>query len=655
MCYDVMNRLVVRADQGADGSLTSYFPSPGSATQYTLIGRDSRSNGTNLIDPKLNTTVVDFDGASRLLETDQHLRTGGVGTNAITSTVTTKQAWDANSNLIKLTDSNGGATWFYYDALDRQTSLVFYDGSTRTFGYDPANDITSYTDENGSALSNTFDVLGRKTAVSITAATGVVGTTAQTFQFDGLSRTVFGRDTAGTGNADAGFIFDSISRVLEEQQTYAGYPRYATKNASTSYPATGFTFPSNRQLTIGFDALYRKNAIHETSGGSSIAAWQFFGYRTATVTLGNSIVTSFMKNALNRSAIQSGQTTPGWGSISTDQLGYDGAGRLIGKRHFSGSGVLVGFTSAYDLSSNKLFERPLHAEMRASLYAYPSNYDSMNRLLNYQRGTLASGGGSVSSYIALPGTNQEQDYNLDALGNWSTTAITPEGGTASTQSRSHNLLNQITAYGVSPSSTPVYYDQGNNSGTPPQKGNGNIIDDGVRAMAYDALNRLTTVNRKIDGLQIAAYVYDALGRRILKTVTHGGLTATVPNATSRYLYDGQRIVEELGGATGAAAIQYVWGHYIDELVQLKALTNIGPQSLASGNYYVLSDLLYRSAALTNTSGAVVEAYDTDAYGNTLLFSLVSRICGRLSAPVAGRADDTTLFQPLRRCGSRTLF
>ncbi len=59
---------------------------------------------------------------------------------------------------------------------------------------------------------------------------------------------------------------------------------------------------------------------------------------------------------------------------------------------------------------------------------------------------------------------------------------------------------------------------------------------------------------------------------------------------------------------------------IDELVQLKALTNIGPQSLASGNYYLLSDLLYRSAALTNTSGAVVEAYDADAYGNTLLFS-----------------------------------
>ena len=38
-----------------------------------------------------------------------------------------------------------------------------------------------------------------------------------------------------------------------------------------------------------------------------------------------------------------------------------------------------------------------------------------------------------------------------------------------------------------------------------------------------------------------------------------------------------------------------------------------------GAYYLLSDLRYRSVALTDSAGAVVEAYDTDAYGNTLLF------------------------------------
>ncbi len=38
------------------------------------------------------------------------------------------------------------------------------------------------------------------------------------------------------------------------------------------------------------------------------------------------------------------------------------------------------------------------------------------------------------------------------------------------------------------------------------------------------------------------------------------------------------------------------------------------------NYYLLQDLLYRAVALTNSSGQIVEAYDCEAYGNTLIFT-----------------------------------
>ena len=44
--------------------------------------------------------------------------------------------------------------------------------------------------------------------------------------------------------------------------------------------------------------------------------------------------------------------------------------------------------------------------------------------------------------------------------------------------------------------------------------------------------------------------------------------------------------------------------------------------LPAGNYYLLQDTLYRAAALTDSSGAVVEAYDCDAYGNTLIFTAI---------------------------------
>ncbi len=77
LMYDVMNRLVVRADQGADGALSSSFSDP--STLFTFHGYDSRGNQTNVIDPKQNTTITVFDGASRQLQTQQNLRAGGSG------------------------------------------------------------------------------------------------------------------------------------------------------------------------------------------------------------------------------------------------------------------------------------------------------------------------------------------------------------------------------------------------------------------------------------------------------------------------------------------------------------------------------------------------------------------------------------------------
>ena len=65
--------------------------------------------------------------------------------------------------------------------------------------------------------------------------------------------------------------------------------------------------------------------------------------------------------------------------------------------------------------------------------------------------------------------------------------------------------------------------------------------------------------------------------------------------------------------------QFVWGIYIDELVQLRTYQNAGSQALVAGSYYPLQDLLYRSIALTTVAATIAEAYDTDAYGNTLIY------------------------------------
>jgi len=323
---------------------------------------------------------------------------------------------------------------------------------------------------------------------------------------------------------------------------------------------------------------------------------------------------------------------PSWGDDSSDRLGYDGAGRVITKRYvaygldgnngYSDPESEVGFTAAYDPASNKRYERHLHAENRSHLY--PA-LDSMNRLREYQRGTLALDSGgydvTVSTPITLPGTNTQQTYRLDGLGNWQRTARTPVGGSETTQVRQHNHVNQITKFG----GAAVAYDHGDNTGDDANQGNGNIADDGTRLYAYDAFNRLVQVKRKSDDEIIATYTYDALGRRIRKVISDGGLTGDLDNDTVDYLYDGAQCIEErdpTGGpeSADAAIRQYVWGQYVDELIQQVEIDPDDSETITA-TYYMLSDLLYRAVALTDDSdpAEIQEAYDCDAYGNTIAY------------------------------------
>jgi RHS repeat-associated protein len=421
--------------------------------------------------------------------------------------------------------------------------------------------------------------------------------------------------------------------------------RNVTNTAFTSYPATGIELPNGRQLTQTYDLLYRRTLVHDATNGVDVAAWQFFGpSRTAELTLGNGLICTWMNNARTNSSVQPGVPNPAWGDQSSDRLGYDGAGRPITKRYLAGGlngsngyanpSAVVGFTTEYDLASNKFYERALHAEERSHLYEPFSNgsptggYDSLNRLRQYKRGTLTSddgfagnGGGSVATAIALPNTDTQRTYDLDSLGNWRRTVSYPVGGLQQAEVRQHNGLNEITRIqtnGGTP--TPFSYDG------VPGASNGNLANDGTRSYVWDALNRLMQANRVSDGAVIGQYVYDALNRRIRRTVPDlgdglGGLTGDIPAGTTDCIYSGWRCIEErnpFGESGDTPTIQYIWGIYLDELLQQFNIVALNGFS-ANVALYPMQDLLYRTTGLADSAGTVREAYDTDAYGNTLIF------------------------------------
>ena len=156
-------------------------------------------------------------------------------------------------------------------------------------------------------------------------------------------------------------------------------------------------------------------------------------------------------------------------------------------------------------------------------------------------------------------------------------------------------------------------------------------------MTWDALNRVVQVDRLSDSATIGAYFYDALNRRIRKVVSNGGLSGTIPDGTTDCIYLDWRCLEDRnpdGGeesSTDTPIIQYLWGIYLDELIQITTLVSITTGSgetattYDAGTYYPLQDLLYRTTAtvtINDESAVIQEVFDFDAYGKTLIFNAV---------------------------------
>jgi len=194
-------------------------------------------------------------------------------------------------------------------------------------------------------------------------------------------------------------------------------------------------------------------------------------------------------------------------------------------------------------------------------------YDRASRLteIKYKRGSVVLG-----SLL----------YGYDASGNrvrvggtWARVSL-PQAVSSTT----YNPANQMTTFNTS----TLIYDA-----------NGNLVNDGVTTYSWDARNRLTSISRPSVS---ASFIYDALGRRISKTIN---------GATTDYLYDGNDIVAEIQG--GVVAATYLRGLNIDEPFIRQS---------SSGNEFYHTDALGSVLALTNDAGAVQTTYRYDPFGNT---------------------------------------
>jgi RHS repeat-associated protein len=128
-------------------------------------------------------------------------------------------------------------------------------------------------------------------------------------------------------------------------------------------------------------------------------------------------------------------------------------------------------------------------------------------------------------------------------------------------------------------------------------GNGCITRDHECDYTYDFLGRLRQIVHRASG-QTTGFEYDVFGRRV---------KATFGSDEETFVYDGWQLIEVY--RNGELRERYYWGRSLDELVGVQVDATF---------YHVVLRPDGSVDSLVDTSGAIVQSYDYDLFGNRIV-------------------------------------
>jgi RHS repeat-associated protein len=337
-------------------------------------------------------------------------------------------------------------------------------------------------------------------------------------------------------------------KILPEQTySYTYDSQYNLARATNADSDLSFTYDPLSRLTLA-----------QTAGTSINYAYDISSNLTSMTDPAGAI-TSYIYDNLNRltDIQQAGQ--------SISHYNYDALSRRT-EKSFAVNGSPFVAQYAYDLASNLLSINHERLTMN-DLYTY----DNVGNRLS-----LADNNGFHNYvydnvYRLSSATNPNENYSYDPVGN-------------------RNPLSQT-------------YDSGNR-----------LLDDGTYTYTYDHDGNMTKKVKKV-GRETTTYTYnsedqligvngtitykyDALGRRIAKNIA---------GAISRYVYDGEDIIQELDQNNQVIAT-YTHGPGIDEPISLEK---------SGQKYYYIQDGLGSVSALVDSDGNIVQSYRYNSFGEII--------------------------------------
>lgn len=615
--------------------------------------------GTEMTEPNGGVTTYSFNSAGYMTESvDAYGRSTTyqreAGTNRLLSVTdalqrTTTYTYDANGNVASVTDPAGNTTSYVYDlTINKPTQITDALGNVTMMSYDangnllqidpPGAPLTTMTYTSYGLPATITDALNSTTSLvyssngMLTMATDPLGNSA-TFSYDDAGRLTSATDPEGRNTLHA---YDSMGRIIETTDALGG-------KTSFSYDINGnllsVTDAKGRTTSYAYDSRDQLSTMTDQQGRTEIYSYDLNGNRTS-ITDRKDQMTSYQYDSMDR-VVRADYAD---GSYIT--YSYDAVGRLTSINDSISGQIIYEYTNAgcsggcaqgfkdkvakeiaplgtttytYDALGRRVSMDLFPVGYRVIDYSYDSNsrltgittwhdsqygtfdfgftYDAAGRKtsITYPNGTTSrytyDNAGKVTSLEHLNSVNQVLEsfsYTYDASGN-------------------RTSMDRLNAIPNLPNPTKATYDQANRMLTFNDKditydNNGNMesVTDscGTTNYLWDARNRLVEINGFDSICQplTAAFVYDALNRRIEKTVN---------GRTIQYRYDGYDIVEEKEGG-------YTTAYYIRTLNVDEPLMR-----LATGiPWYYHVDALGSVIALTDHTGILKTKYNYSPFGVT---------------------------------------